>query len=229
MLLSDVDAVVFDKDGTLVDVQLTWGPAVVRALHDFVEDVDVRQRVAAALGLDLSTARLMPDSPIIAETNAELGARIAAVTGGRTADVTGVFDELVERYGRDTVVPLAGVDRMLSALSDAGVWVGLATNDSEGSAAGQLRSLGWAPFFDSIVGYDSGFGGKPGPGMLVASAERAGCPLERLLMVGDTATDAGAANAAGCRVVLLGEQAPEELDVTVVVASVTEIPALLGL
>ncbi len=230
MLLNDVDAVVFDKDGTLVDVQLTWGPAMTRTLTDLFADVELRERVAGAIGLNLADSTLTDDSPVIAETTGEIGARVASVTGEPVQDVTEALDRLITHHTQDTVVPLEGVDAVLSALRDTGVWVGLATNDGEQSASDQLAALGLVGRFDSIIGYDSGFGGKPGPGMLDASAQRADCTIDRLVMVGDTPTDVRAANAAGCRVVVVGDaEMPTDLDITAVVGSVSDVPALFGI
>ena len=64
-----------------------------------------------------------------------------------------------------------GVRRARCA-SSMGCWIGLATNDAEMSARQQLTGLGWLHRFESVIGYDSGFGAKPGPGMLLESAER---------------------------------------------------------
>ena len=55
-----------------------------------------------------------------------------------------------------------------------GFRLGIATNDAETSARAQAESLGLLPFLDFIVGYDSGHGGKPEPGMVTAFARRIG-------------------------------------------------------
>lgn len=48
--LSGTRAVVFDKDGTLIDVQRTWGPAMAGALRDLVDDPTRRAEDAIAIG-----------------------------------------------------------------------------------------------------------------------------------------------------------------------------------
>ena len=229
MLLKDVDAVVFDKDGTLVDVHQTWGPAMVRTLNDLVDDLDDRQRVAAAIGLDLAAGMLYANSPVIAESNAEIAARIAAELDRSVAEVVIGLEELVTVHVGDTVKPLPGVGGILSGLKDHGLWIGLATNDGGESAAKQLTKLGWRTYFDSVIGYDSGFGAKPNPGMLVESARRSGCSMDRVLMVGDTATDVGAAKSAGCRVVVVGERPSGISDVTAEITQIGHLPDLLGI
>jgi phosphoglycolate phosphatase len=229
VLLDDVDAVVFDKDGTLIDVHRTWGPAMARALVELVKNPADRQRAAAAIGVDLEVASLTADSPVIAESNGEIAARIATELDWPLAETVSRLEELATRHVGDAVQPLTGVMEMLTALREAGFWIGLATNDGGESAARQLTSLGWREHFDSVIGYDSGFGAKPDPGMLLASAQRAGCSIDRLVMVGDTATDVGAANSAGCRVVVVGSLPIGDAQVTAEIARIGDLPELLGL
>ena len=229
VLLKDVNAVVFDKDGTLVDVQRTWGPAMVRTLDDLVGDLGDRERVAAAIGVDLTAGTLATNSPVIAESNAEIAARIAVELDRSMVETALQLEELVTVHVGDAVQALPGVGRLLSAMKDHGFWVGLATNDSGESAVKQLSKLGWRKYFDSVLGYDSGFGAKPNPGMLMASAQRAGCSMDRVLMVGDTATDVGAAKSAGCRAVVVGEHPCGISDVTAEITQISHLSDLLGI
>ena len=48
-----------------------------------------------------------------------------------------------------------------------------------------------------IVGFDSGFGSKPGPNGLIAICEKFNITPNEAAMVGDTYADFGAAKAAG--------------------------------
>ena len=77
--LSGIRAVVFDKDGTLIDVHRTWGPAMAGALRDLVDDPTRRAEAAAAIGVDLEIHALSVDAPIIAASNDQLVALLAPI------------------------------------------------------------------------------------------------------------------------------------------------------
>ena len=226
--LDHVRAVLFDKDGTLVDVEATWGPSMAAALTDLIHDADVRRRAAEAIGLILDTGRLVPDGPIIAESNGQICRRLGPIVGRTPDDLLVDFERHLFAHALEHVTPVDGVGPVLEVLRVAGLWIGLATNDAEQAAREQLDLLGVLGFFDSVVGYDSGFGEKPAPGMVTASIERAGVPADALIMVGDTDTDLGAAHAAGCRTVLV--HAPvATIEPTVRLDTLSELPGLLGL
>ncbi|MEO0493931.1 MAG: HAD family hydrolase [Actinomycetota bacterium] len=227
MTLSGIRAVVFDKDGTLIDVHATWGPAMAAALTDVVEDPALRAEAASAIGVDLASNELAVDSPIIAASNDQIIELLAPVLGVEPAAFLPRFEERLFFHAEGTVQPLPGVAETLQAVAELGCWIGLATNDAEASARQQMAGLGWIDRFDSVVGYDSGFGAKPGPGMLLASAERAGTDPARVVMVGDTDTDMRTAAAAGCPSVLV--HAPVgAVEPTVHLHDLTELAALLA-
>lgn len=87
----------------------------------------------------------------------------------------------------------------------------MATNDGVVAAERQLEHLGWRDHFASVLGYDSGFGTKPDPGMLHESARRAGLTIDEVLFVGDSETDRRTAAAAGCDFHFVGPDAPLDL------------------
>jgi len=79
------------------------------------------------------------------------------------------------------------------------------TNDAELSARVQLESLGWIDHFEVIVGYDSGLGSKPDPGMVIAALERLETAADDCVLVGDTLAGVHAAQNAGVMSILVGE------------------------
>ena len=64
-----------------------------------------------------------------------------------------------------------------------------------------LQETGILGLFDFIAGSDSGFGGKPAPGMLNAFVRATGLDPARVAMVGDSLHDLSAGRAAGMRTV----------------------------
>ena len=67
----------------------------------------------------------------------------------------------------------------MAALKSADMKIGLATNDSEAGARVHLKAMGLLDYFDTVVGADSGFGGKPAPGMIKGCASQMGLTSSR--------------------------------------------------
>ena len=59
-MVFDVDAVAFDKDGTLIDLDAAWGPAALAWVMTAASgDQVLEEKLAAGLGLDLATGHLV--------------------------------------------------------------------------------------------------------------------------------------------------------------------------
>ena len=66
-----------------------------------------------------------------------------------------------------------------------------------------LEALGLASRFAAIVGPDAAGAAKPDPRHLEAAVDLAGGMMDRAILVGDSATDAGAARAARAGLILV--------------------------
>jgi phosphoglycolate phosphatase len=119
----------------------------------------------------------------------------------------------------------------LQKLADLGLVLGVATMDSEAGIKATLGNFGCLHLFDYAVGYDSGFGSKPGPGMVLGFCQQTGLRPEQVMVVGDNTHDLhmGQSAAAGFNVgVLTGTSTRLELeaDADLVLDSIAELAAL---
>ncbi len=136
-------------------------------------------------------------SPVIASTGEEIAAELLPELPGQNhAAVLARINLLSVEAEMTPAVPLAP---LLGELRARGLLLGVATNDIESAARAHLREAGVEPLFHQVFGADSGHGGKPGPGMLLAFLRATGLPPEQVLMVGDSAHDLVAGRAAGMR------------------------------
>lgn len=194
-----IAAILFDKDGTLIDFDGTWGPAtyeVMRALAKGDEAALLRQ--AEALHFSLDTRRFLITSPLIAGSSASYGSLWGEALGRSDLDaLKREIDALTAIESLKSLAPIGRPSEILAALKARGLRLGLATNDSEASAKRQAAALGLTEFLDFIAGYDSGHGGKPEPGMALAFARHVGVAPSAVAMVGDTLHDLRSARAAG--------------------------------
>jgi phosphoglycolate phosphatase len=194
---SALRGVIFDKDGTLFDLQATWAVFAGSFLRDLAGADDMLFEVLAAeTGYDPVTQRLLPGSIIIAETPAVIAQAILP----HLPDPPG-WSDLIERMNttatRAEMQPAVPLAPLLDGLLGRGVALGVATNDAEAPARAHLTASGILDRFAFVAGYDSGFGAKPAPGQLLAFAEALALEPAEVAMVGDSAHDLMAGRAAG--------------------------------
>lgn len=202
-----IGAVIFDKDGTLFDFRQSWG-AWTRALLAELAPL-ARGDIAAVLGFDPEDLAFAPDSPVIAHTTPEIADILHPHLSG--ISLQALNDQMNRLAAAAPMVPAVALPEVLGGLKARGLRLGLATNDTEIPARAHLSGAGVLDLFDFVAGCDSGFGGKPAPGQLLAFAAEIGLPGGQIAMVGDSLHDLDAARAAGMKAVgVLTGPAPRE-------------------
>lgn len=229
-------AVLFDKDGTLVDFHKTWMPACWAAT-DYVADGDkaLVDRLMVVGGYDFEAGRMASGSLLAAGNTAEVvDAWLEVVPHKKdrrdalVADVDAIFIE----KGAKAAVAVTDLAALTDILHGYGLRLGVATMDSVHGAHVSLDYFGVRDRFDYVVGYDSGFGSKPGPGMVRGFAEQLAVDPSELVVVGDNMHDVDMGRSAGAGLVvgvLTGTSVRTDLEdhADIVVESIADLPSLL--
>lgn len=177
-------AVLFDKDGTLFDFQNTWGVFLESELELLAAgDKALKSKLANALGYDQQTRLILPGSVVVAGTAEQAASAILPFLPDHSRQ--SLIEGGNERAARVTPVCVLPLHPFLQELADMGLILGVATNDAEAAARRQLDGLGVTGKFSYLVGYDSGFGAKPDPGMCHGFATQTGIDPREIVMVGD--------------------------------------------
>jgi len=231
-----IRGILFDKDGTLLDFNATWVPinrAVARVVAN--EDEALAQRLLEAGGQDDATGTVKPGSLLAASNTREIADAWAQLTPDHGhPDLVSVMDEIFQREGAMTSVPVDGLTDTVGTLKSHGLTLGIATSDSEAGARATLTPFDILSNFDFVAGYDSGHGTKPGPGMVHGFC--ASCDLEahEVVVVGDNRHDLEMgrnANAGMVVGVLSGTSARGDLETLAdhVMENISGLEELLGL
>ena len=186
----------FDKDGTLFNFQASWGAFCANLIEELAAGEPVlMDKLSASIGYDLRTSRFSKDSPIIAGTNFE----IAAVLARHLPDMTiaAIIARLNALGAGSRMVEAVPLIPLFDDFRNRGLFLGLATNDGEMPARAHLEQAGLTDHFHFVSGFDSGHGGKPEPGMLLAFAAACRLRPDEVAMVGDSLHDLVAGRAAG--------------------------------
>jgi phosphoglycolate phosphatase len=194
-----IDGIIFDKDGTLFDFRKSWGAWAARLLADLTPDAALQRRLAAAIGYLPDTRGFAANSPVIADTPYEIAGIMAPHLPAMTPH--GIEARMNALAAGAPMTPAVPLRPLLTALRARGLRLGLATNDAEAPARAHMEQAGITDLMDKIMGCDSGYGGKPAPGMLLAFAHHTGIAPARIAMVGDSRHDLIAGRAAGMRAV----------------------------
>lgn len=197
--MSPLKALLFDKDGTLVDFAITWNGAAAAVLDALAgSDEGLHARLAAILHFDRASAAILPTSPFIGGTVGEIAAEFAPVIGTPANDAfVRRLEELFNAGALASVAPIGDPLLVLTRLKAEGYLLGIVTNDTESGARAQAGKLGLDHLFDAVIGYDSGHGRKPDPGPIQAFLDRFAIQPHEAALVGDTLHDLDAARAAG--------------------------------
>lgn len=210
-----IKAILFDKDGTLLDFSATFAPATTKVLQALSQgDKDQMARMARAVDFSIEDESIKPGSVLIAGTPFDIAVALLPDGPEREQEKLGErLDGLYVEHTQFTLAPMPKLKITLDLLIERGFVLGVATNDSEEGARLHLDRLIITDRFESIVGYDSGHGAKPDPGMVQAFAKHCGLQPNEIAMVGDSAHDCLAGSRAGSLSigVLSGGASTEEL------------------
>lgn len=191
-----IEAVLFDKDGTLFDFGATWNVFTLQLIDRLVAGDDLRRHaLARVLDFDLDTGRFRPESPVIAGTNREVVELMAPVLPEQ--DVDALERLVIAEASNAPLAEAVALVPFLAGLAARGLTLGVMTNDSEAAARAHLRTAGIEGMFDFVAGSDSGHGAKPSAQPLLAFAMATGHRPEHVVMVGDSLHDLVAGRAAG--------------------------------
>ena len=196
----NLQAVMIDLDGTMVDTIGDFEVALNRALSDLQVPIANRLLIERSIG---------KGSEHLIRTVLKHQFALPEMSGN-TREVEQLFMPVWERYEHhylsingefSKIFP--GVMEGLEQIKALGLPMACLTNKPVSFTLPLIQDKGLAPYFTKVFGGDSFERKKPDPLPLLKTCEALQSLPAQTLMVGDSSNDAQAADAAGCPVVLM--------------------------
>lgn len=214
--VADVELVIFDCDGVLVDSEDISSRVLLEHLRETGLQVSANEVNARFLGPRLKD--------IVATVEVEVRRELGDVWIRE-------YEERREKVFEAELLPVSGVDDMLSCLETHGVAMCVASQGRLAATRRKLALVGLSKFFpsDATFSADEVPHGKPHPGLFLHAAEEMGVAYGRCVVIEDSARGVEAALRAGMQVFrYAGDPSANDKEEARRLSSLAEIPQLLG-
>lgn len=191
MMKTDIRAILFDKDGTVIDFNHTWHPLFLDLMAELTKrgglDSQTKAELSAALGAD---EKAYANTSVFGTgTFAEIHHHIIQFIPDLSFDeLKGMFRHIFENHDMDAK-PIGNAEETLALLRQRGYILGIATADRHSNALVTLEKAGLLSSFDFIGGEDSVEKGKPYPDLMKLFCKQYELTPSQVAMVGDTMRD----------------------------------------
>ena len=229
-----IKGILFDKDGTLIEVNGTWIPLYKSMLaKEFGHEPHEVEDLLTRVGYNRETETVRAGSAMAGGTTREIAALWwPEISAEQRKERVYHIDNVIGPQAKSFVKPLMDLAPVFDALHAMGLVIGVGTNDSEASGRAHMVHLGVDHYFKTIIGSDSVAIAKPSGQMIARFASVTGLKPAEIAMVGDNSHDMDEARAGGAGLaiaVLSGNAAHGDIAHLAdhVVPSVADIPHLL--
>ena len=231
-----IKAILFDKDGTLIDFNGTWHALYKSLAMEVAANDEIHaDHLMTIGGFDMASNSFIAGSELAAGTTPGIVRLwLPQASMEDFAFWRARLDKAFIEEGPVAAIPVAGMHETIDTLHAAGLMLAVVTNDLEQSAENTLVRFGIRDKFVAVLGYDSVANPKPNAEPVHKFCQDNGLMPEQVLVIGDNSHDiemarnAGAGYAIG---VLTGTGTHEVLsqDSDAVLGSIAELPAWLGI
>jgi phosphoglycolate phosphatase-like HAD superfamily hydrolase len=201
-------AIIFDKDGTLIDFDAMWGGWVVYLAEQMhaLSGLPVREPLCVAMGYDEANKKVLALGKLAASPMSALYRLTVEVM--RSLGLSAERAEQVVEQGwciPDPVVlakPLTDLRELFGKLYEQNIKLGIATTDDRAPTQAMIEAFDIEEYLATMVCADDGIPAKPAPDMVLTICERMNIHPSKVMVVGDTTADLKMGRSAGAGLVV---------------------------
>ena len=199
--IENIELVIFDKDGTFIDIHTYWGRVVELRATKIIEyynlDESFFEPLCAVMGYDIQTKLLPPDSPVglYSRDRVQEILQFFLIKNDIDAsieDINSIFQEVAQDFISEqeeyTVVIPEAVD-LMNDIKNTGAKMVVVTSDSKDNAEHTIKKRGLDKLFDGIYGAEDSKTPKTSGEIVKNILNKMNIKPENTICIGDTYDD----------------------------------------
>lgn len=208
-IIENVDTVLFDKDGTLIDLHFFWGEITQMRALEIIKRYNLPEklfeRFCAILGYNINSKKMQPDGitalysrvkiiELFSAQLKDLGINI------EDADIEKIFDLVSFEFNKNLtnyIKPINEAILFVKELKKLGLKTGIVTSDSLETTNLTIKALGWENLFDVVIGRESSSETKESGVPTKIALKYLDSSADKTIMIGDAPMDSISAKNAG--------------------------------
>ena len=215
-----VDAIIFDKDGTLIEFDKFWVNVAEKAIESVLKKLQVVDNFGSEILQAIGVKDGVTDvNSILAKgTYLQIAQEIHKILtqSGYNFNLEVLAKEVLngfnDNYSAGEVVPTTlNLKELLLQLKSQNIRLAIVTTDNEYVTDMCLQKLGVKDLFDRIYTDDGKTPVKPNPYCVYDFCKNFDIDIENVIMVGDTLTDVEFAKNASIKVIGIAKKAQNKL------------------
>ena len=207
--LDNIDTVIFDKDGTFIDLHYFWGKMTELRVEEIIKRYNLSQenfqKLCLKLGYDAERGKMLSDGitalysrviiiQIFCKDLKEFGIDISEKKLEEIFDyVNTIFYKEMTKYTK----PIESAIDFIKSLRKLGLKIAVVTSDSKESTMLTLKHFNWVNLFDVVIGRESTKETKESGIPVKMALYEVDSNPETTVMIGDAPMDFIAAKNAG--------------------------------
>jgi phosphoglycolate phosphatase len=201
-------AIIFDKDGTLIDFDAMWGTWTLQ-LADRLQassELDVRQALCECYGYEIARRKILPDGKLTCTPMWRLRELMVEVVASFGIPATQASRAVAKVWHVPDPVTLAkpftNIPKLFINIRKLGIKIAIATTDDREPTRAMLEAFGVEDVVTTMVCADDGIKAKPAPDMVTTICQRMNVHPCNVSVIGDTVADLQMARSAGAGYVI---------------------------
>ena len=220
-VLEDVELILLDKDGTIIDIHHYWGSMlkeraqliVNRWFSDSDSQTKIFNELIDVMGIEIESGRMKPEGPVGVKPRPFI---VKVATEVVCKNGVNAEEENIEKIFKDVdlqtasyILPflkvLPGINSFIKECHEQGVQLGVVTTDITERGRKALQALEMENYFQYIIGGDQVINPKPASDSVDIILEQSGIERDKIAVIGDHAVDLemGISSKIGCNIGVL--------------------------